>query len=286
MTSSTLLNYSDDNTVVYSHANLSHLTSTLSHDSNIAVTWFRNNGMQANPTKFQCIISHKSHRVYSPLYIDSAALVPEETVKLLGVTFDVKLTFEQHVNDICKKASRDLNILKRFSKILSTANKTRIFHSFIVSHFNYCPVIWHFCSKRKTKMLDKIQERSLRFVFNDKLSSYDDLLKRIKKDPLHVTRLKSILILVYKCINNLCPTYVNSLFTIKVSVYTMRDNLLTQQPKMNTVFHGLNSLLYHGSKMWNSLPVYIKNATSLQRFKSLIKKYKKPLCTCHHCTHV
>jgi hypothetical protein len=47
----------------------------------------------------------------------------EDEVKLLGVTFDFKLTFNSHVSHICKKASQQLNVLKRtkisFIKILN-----------------------------------------------------------------------------------------------------------------------------------------------------------------------
>jgi hypothetical protein len=38
----------------------------------------------------------------------------EDEVKLLGVTFDFKLTFNSHVSHICKKVSQQLNVLKRF----------------------------------------------------------------------------------------------------------------------------------------------------------------------------
>ena len=42
-----------------------------------------------------------------------------------------------------------------------------IFHSFVLSNFNFCPLSWHFCSEANTKKIEKIQERALRFVYND-----------------------------------------------------------------------------------------------------------------------
>jgi hypothetical protein len=282
-TSSILLNYADDNTIVCSNSNLECLVQSLSRESNVAVKWFSDNGMQANPGKFQCIISHRSIKTYKSIPVGDITIVPQKSVKLLGVIFDVDLTFDEHIDDICKKASKSLNVLKRFSKILNIENKKRVFHSYIASQFNYCPIIWHFCYKRKTYMMEKIQERALRFVFNDQHSTYYDLLLRINKDTMHVQRLKQLMNFVYKCVNKLGPSNLNDLFTVKTSPYVFRNNLLLYQPKINTVTHGINSLIYHGAKIWNHLPMYVKTASSAKQFKSFVKKYKHSLCDCSHC---
>ena len=282
-TSSVLLNYADDNTIVSSNSDLECLVQTLSYESNIAVKWFSDNGMQANPGKFQCIISHRRIKTYKSVPVGEITIAPQKSVKLLGVTFDVNLSFDEHVDDLCKKASKSLNVLKRFSKILSIENKKRIFHSFIASQFNYCPIIWHFCYKRKTYMMEKIQERALRFVFNDRDTTYCNLLIKINKDTMHVQRLKQLLNLVYKCVNQLGPSNLNDLFSVKTSPYVLRNSLLLCQPKMNTVTHGINSIIYHGAKLWNNLPMYVKTANTVKQFKSFVKKYKQSLCDCNHC---
>jgi hypothetical protein len=49
-------------------------------------------------------------------------------------------------------------------KYLNRLGKLTIYHSFILSNFNYCPVIWHFCSEANTKKMGKIQERALKFT--------------------------------------------------------------------------------------------------------------------------
>ena len=73
----------------------------------------------------------------------------EDEAKLLGVhvTIDYELKFNSHITNICKKASRQLNVLKRMGKYLNRLGKLTIYHSFILSNFNYCLVIWHFCSE-------------------------------------------------------------------------------------------------------------------------------------------
>jgi hypothetical protein len=66
----------------------------------------------------------------------------ETEVKLLGVTIDFKLNFNEHISSICKKkASMQLNVLKRISKLLTKLGKLTIYYSFIMSNFNYCPLV-------------------------------------------------------------------------------------------------------------------------------------------------
>jgi hypothetical protein len=70
--------------------------------------------MQANPDKFQAIsIGRKTHEKNLSFMLQGNKIDCEDEVKLLGVTFDFKLTFNSHVSHICKKASQQLTVLKR-----------------------------------------------------------------------------------------------------------------------------------------------------------------------------
>ncbi len=72
-------------------------------------------------------------------------------IKLLGLHVDNLLSFNAHIDVICRKAGRKfLNVLSRISNTLSTESKLSIFYSFIVAQFEYCAVVWHFCSREKT----------------------------------------------------------------------------------------------------------------------------------------
>jgi hypothetical protein len=71
------------------------------------------------------------------------------------------------------KASQQQNNLKRLGSYLNRLNKLTIFHTFILSNFNFCPLAWHFCTNKNSKKLEKVQERALRFVYEDYNSSYE-----------------------------------------------------------------------------------------------------------------
>ena len=277
----TLFNYADDNTLFYSSFNCDDVKNVLQKEAAIAIKWYNLNGMKANPDKFQFLVSRKLQN--TAININNAIVKSTDTVKLLGVTIDCDLSFDVHISDLCKKASRQLNVLRRFSNILSTKNKMSIFHSFILSQFKYCPVVWHFCKKRKIDMMEKIQERALRFVYNDKESTYMTLLTKANRKTLYNDRLKSIAIEVYKSLHGISPYYLRDMFSIKDCHYDLRNVYILKQPYVNTVTYGIMSHRYHGAKIWNNLPCTIKCAETLSHFKTMLSSYNGNLCNCALC---
>ncbi len=99
-------------------------------------------------------------------------------MKLLGITIDQKHEFDKHIDNLCKNAARQINIMYRFKGIFVLKEKEIIYNTFILAHFNYCPMVWHFCGKASTKKIKLIQERALRFLLNDQKSTYHELLEK------------------------------------------------------------------------------------------------------------
>ena len=83
-------------------------------------------------------------------------------------------------------------MLKRLGNYLNKLGNLTIYHSFILSNFNFCPLSWHFCSEANTNKIVKIQERALRFIYNDYNSTYENLLIVSKLPTLKVRRLRTI----------------------------------------------------------------------------------------------
>ena len=105
--------------------------------------------MQANPDKFQAIaVGNKTYAKKPVFNIESAVISCDEVVKLLCIDIDYQLNFNNHIKNIYRKASQQLNVLKRIGCYLSKLNKLTIFHTFILSNFNFCPLAWHFCKKK------------------------------------------------------------------------------------------------------------------------------------------
>ncbi len=123
------------------------------------------NGMQSNPAKFQSISLGKTPQCN--VAVDDVFIQSVPFIRLLGVSIDSDLKFNNHVSNICQKAGRNLNALKRVAKTLPTNVKLMLYKTYISSHLNFCPLVWHFCGESNTQKLERIQNRALRFVFDD-----------------------------------------------------------------------------------------------------------------------
>ena len=74
---------------------------------------------------------------------DNLLLENSKEEVVLGITIDNKLTFDNHIKNICRKAEQKLGALLRITNYLNSSQKKPIFSGMIKSQFNYCPLI-HF----------------------------------------------------------------------------------------------------------------------------------------------
>ncbi len=83
------------------------MLSDLKLASQIAIQWFDDNLMQANPDKIQFMVlspyQKESKNIYT-LDLGSVQLKSVMQAPLLGILFDTQLTFNAHVLGLCKKA--------------------------------------------------------------------------------------------------------------------------------------------------------------------------------------
>ena len=170
--------------------------------------------------KFRQLVTKQKMNDYRCFEFENFEIKCDDSVKLLGVTLDFRLSFDEHISNLCKKkkAFKQLNVLKRISKHVSKLCKLNIYYSFILSNFNYCHLIWHFCGETNIKKVETIQEMTLRFIYNDYVSDYDCLLLKSKLPTLKVRHL----IKTFKFLNNQGPVYLFNLVNFKSNSYSFR----------------------------------------------------------------
>ena len=97
------------------------------------------------------------------------------TVKLLGITIDNELKFDEDLTNIYIKANRKLTVLTTMKKHLDFNKVTLLSKSFFESQFKYCPLTWKFCSRKTNNKINKLHERALTLVYSDYESTFEDL---------------------------------------------------------------------------------------------------------------
>ena len=147
--------------------------------------------MIINPENFQAIVVKKNANIKDsyPLNINDLKIKYKNSVKRLGVETENKLSFKQHISTLCNNASNQLNAIGRIQKFVGFKEKEVLLNSFVFSNFNYCPLVWYFCSSKSLYKIEKIQERAFRLSHNDFASDYAELLKKSGTTAVEIKRL-------------------------------------------------------------------------------------------------
>ena len=282
-----IYNYADDNCISFSSDDVHNIENVLKEELNVFMKWFEKNSLSANATKFQSMLVYSRKKPLKDIDInfENVSITSSDCIKMLGIHVDERLNFDQHVTYICRKAGRQINVLKRMKNVLDFESRLCIYRSFILSNFSYCPVVWMFTNKRNIDMIDKIQERALRFVCNDYVSDYKVLLEKCNLSTIKLSMLRNLAIEVFKCVNDndSYPEYLKSIFVKKVVSYNLRNERILTMPKVKTTTHGIKSFHYFGAKIWNMLPANCKSALNIEDFKTMINYWSGPSCKCTMC---
>ena len=210
-----VFNYADDTSILCKHRDYDSAYNDLLSAASTMIHWYTMNCMQTNPEKFQFIIFDKEEQSRTLQLNHNVTIQSVSNVKLLGVNIDVELNFNHHIALLCNKAGRQINALSRLSNVLNVDTKILILQSFILSHFMYCCIIWHFCSINDTKKIEKMQLKALRHIYKDYTSSYEMLREKCNRPMLLIERQRAMLSEVYKCIHELGPRYRYGMFSQK-----------------------------------------------------------------------
>ena len=275
-----ITNYADDTTPYATNKNVERLLEILEQNTSKLMQWFDINYMKLNEKKCQLLVTDPNPQTVK---LGNYEVNSSSSVKLLGVTIDNKLSFNEHVTKLCKKANTKLNALARISHIISTTKLRLLMKAFVESHFSYCPLIWMFHSRTLNGKINRIHERALRIVYKDHRLTFQELLDLDGTVTIHHRNLQKLAIEMYKVKHNLAPEILSNIYVRKQIPYNLRNAPIWATSNIKSVSYGSETLSFRGPKTWNMLPDDIQNASCLNEFKRKIKTWKPTGCTCRLC---
>ena len=95
---------------------------------------------------------------------------------------------------------------------------------------------------------------------------------------IHEINSQSLAIEIYKFLNRLSPSFLNAVFHKNISnSYDLRNHKELYSRNHETVRYGTETVSYMAPKIWSKVPETIKMSSSVDSFKSKIRKWK-PEC--------
>ena len=140
-----------------------------------------------------------------------------------------------------------------------------------------------FCGRQMNNRINHIHERSLRLVYDDYSSSFNELLIKDNSVSIHHRNVQLVAIEMYKIVNDISPPFMREIFQLNLNSTTWSGDCF-HRPSVNTVFKGQNSLRAFGPIVWDKmLPEELKSCTNISKFKKEVKKWIPQNCVCRLC---
>ena len=128
--------------------------------------------MKTNNDKCHLITTSNSS---SSVTLGNKTINSASSVNLLGILIDQKITFSEHIIQLCKNGNQKLHALARVAKYLSKEKLKILMNTFIESQFRYCSLIWMFHSRTLNNKINRLHLRALRIVYKNHNGTFQDL---------------------------------------------------------------------------------------------------------------
>lgn len=245
-------------------------------------TWMVQDKLRLNDAKTEFLIigtrAQLNKVMISDLQVGKVKVSAVYSVRNLGAWFDANMNMTTHINSICQNIYYHLHNIRRIRKYLSYDNRKSIVQAIIMSRLDYCNGLLYGTPAGHLGKLQRLQNAGARLVCT--ISRYDPITPSlINLHWLPVThRIEfKIAMLVHKCIYGVAPQYLSDLIKIKESsryqLRSYRGILLMDNTYRTKKTLGDRAFENAAPKVWNRLPLEIRQCQSLNIFKVLLKTH-------------
>ena len=236
-------------------------------------TWANKWLMTFNTTKCEVLqITLNNNPIQGSYYLYDHKLLCVAEAKYLGITLDSKLTFNKHIDVICKKANSVLSLLRRNLRNSHPTIKSQVYQMYVRPILEYSSVVWAPHTKCNIGKVEAVQRYAARFVTSDYsyTTSATALTRDLNWKTLQDRRNIHRLIIFYKILHNMVDISLpESIIPLTTTNYTRGHNLRLYLP-----FSRVNAYKYSffpaTINLWNELPSHIVNAPTINIFCNLL----------------
>ncbi len=275
--------YADDTAILVKGKCVESIEQTLNDEFKRVDKWFSCNKLSVNTSKTKSMLfssnrfrdKDKNLIIEEPRHSTGLSIEQVPNYKYLGVWLDPHLTFEAHMNAICRKVKSRTYILRRMRSYISENLALDLYHSLIAPHYLYADIVYDGGTKTAKHNLQISQNNALRVVKNvDQRYSATALHTQLKVDWLDVGRQKRCCTESYKILHNLTPEIMRKQFKTNEPLRNLRSQSdLNFTPHCNRTVFADNNLGNRCHKYWSSLSPDMHKSSSLNVFKTSMRNY-------------
>ena len=182
------------------------------------------------------------------------------------------MTFQSHVDKLCKKLSQRIGILKKIRHCLQIKHRVLFYNAIIRPVMDYVSVIWSNCDKHCLDRVLKLQKRAARIVIGaDSYAPSVQLFNILKWIPFFENAKLAKCCILYKRLQGCVPSYLTNLLVLTSETHSRQTryakfNIACPRFKRNT--EGGRTFTVTACREWNKLPLQMRKAETLKTFKN------------------
>lgn len=268
--------FADDTNVFYACNNAKDLESVMNQELTKILHYCDINKLSINfkKTNFMILSSKRNIPKINIMNIDCKTYI-----KYLGTYIDHKLNWEQQIRHVNSKLSKNTGIINKLKHYVNLKTLRQLYFNLIYPYLHYAILSWGNTYKTRLEKLNVTHNRIVKNIFfannRESANPYYALLEILKIE--NIVKLKTGL-LTYKIISNtndLPEPFYKYLRPVKDyhsynTRYAVKQNI--HRPKIRTNY-GAHSFKYYASKLWETIPIHVKNSKSSNIFKHNYKLF-------------
>ena len=258
-----------------STGNLPELRHRVETTLSVALQWFTQNRLKINPDKTDMILLKSARKNIScnfTVNFGDSSISPVGSTKVLGVTIDSCLAWEQHVATIVRRCYCVLIGLARMQRRIPRETKRLLVETLVFSHLRYCMSVWGGCTATQKHRLQKCINFGARVVTGLGYREHvTDTLRELGWSRIEAMLTEHDVCIMYRLLSGeAAPEVIRSSISFRSAV-SARDTRATadgslEMPRTRTEF-ARRSFGARAVRAWNGLPRDVRCAPNIATFK-------------------
>ena len=243
--------------------------------------WMTNNKLKLNNDKTEIMLfgtksSLADVNITSLEVAGTRVHVSDGPVRNLGVLLDNSLSMSSQVNRMVQSACFHLRNIGQVRNKLTESSTKSLVQSLVISRLDYGNSLLCGLPIDLVTKLQLVQNKAARLItLTKKRDHITPVLCRLHWLPVDVRINFKVLLIVYKAMHGLAPQYIRELLNEYQPTRQLRSSChsMLQIPKTKTVRYGDRAFFAYAPKIWNMLPLYIRQSDTISCFKSRLKTH-------------
>lgn len=239
------------------------------------------NGLKLNDSKSEFLLVGSPHMLSKinsencQIRIGNSYVRVSNTVRNLGIIFDANLSLKNHITNLSQSVRFQLRNLGFIRKYLTKFAAEQLIHALISSRIDFCNSLFCNLPQKEINRLQRLQNCAARLLtYTKKYTSITPILRSLHWLPVDKRIIFKVLLLVFRALNTCGPTYLQDMLNFHRPSRVLRstNSNLLQTPRVRHSW-GERAFSHMGPKLWNDLPVTLRQNPSLESFKAELKTH-------------